>query len=183
MRNLCCIAVILEMMENDPIFSIKRDVYDPGWNGTICKELTVTFGVWNWKTINFYRILFSSCNLWTLWCRFYYKYIHYIVKLFLVYNETVKVEGSLTVVNNYKNILILCSSVHWIFFFDILVTNGSFLMIKPVVLYRKFPFDISHCLKSPVSFSIWLLINEKCTCWESKHFNIPGVFKLYCLWM
>ena len=49
MRNLCCIAVILEMMENDPIFSIKRDVYDPGWNGTIRKELTVTFGVWNWK--------------------------------------------------------------------------------------------------------------------------------------
>ena len=45
MRNLCCIAVILEMMENDPIFSIKRVVYDPGWNGTICKELTVNFGV------------------------------------------------------------------------------------------------------------------------------------------
>ena len=45
MRNLCCIAVILEMMENDPIFSIKRDVYDSEKPGTICKELTVNFGV------------------------------------------------------------------------------------------------------------------------------------------
>ena len=66
----------------------------------------------------FLKVLFSPCNLCKLWCRFYYKYIHYIVKLFLVYNETVKVEGSLTVVNNYKNILILCSSVPTnVFFF------------------------------------------------------------------
>ena len=53
MRNLCCIAVILEMMENDPIFSIKRDIYDLEIPGTICKELPVTFGVWDWKTMNF----------------------------------------------------------------------------------------------------------------------------------
>ena len=40
-------------MENDPIFSIKRDIYDLEIPGTICKELTVNFGVGTGKLLIF----------------------------------------------------------------------------------------------------------------------------------